>query len=121
MDIRGIDIHTYLVKDVPRAIAFYRDTMGLNLTVDYEGMGAEFDLPDGQTFGLWKPDGDMAWKPSQGIMFAVPDMDAAISELRGKNVHVSDKHEFPPCFMAFLEDPEGNQIILHQRKDGTHS
>jgi predicted enzyme related to lactoylglutathione lyase len=120
MNVLGIDIHTYLVKDAARAIAFYRDVMGLPVAVEYDGMGAEFELPDGSTFGLWKPDGDMPWQPSQGIMFAVPDIGAAVAELRSKGVQASEPHDFPPCFMAFAQDTEGNQIILHQRKDGTH-
>ncbi len=51
--ISGIDIHTYLVKDAGRAIAFWRDTMGLKLTWEMQGMGAEFELADGSSFGFW--------------------------------------------------------------------
>ena len=118
MNITGIDIHTYYVKDANRAIAFYRDTLGLNCTWEYEGMGAEFELPDGSTFGLWKPDGEMQWEPGHGIMFAVPDIEAAVTELRNKGVDISDAEEQPPCFMAFAKDTEGNNFIVHQRKAG---
>jgi len=27
--------------------------------------------------------------------------------------------EIPVCFMAIMHDPDGNTLILHQRKDGT--
>ena len=118
MNITGIDIHTYFVKDANRATAFYRDVLGLKCTWEMQGMGAEFELPDGSTFGLWKPDGDMKWEAGYGIMFAVPDINAAVAELRGKGVQISDPEEFPPCFMAFAEDPEGNRVILHHRKAG---
>jgi predicted enzyme related to lactoylglutathione lyase len=30
---------------------------------------------------------------------------------------VSDVTESPVCFMAFAADPEGNAIIIHQRKN----
>ncbi len=27
--------------------------------------------------------------------------------------------ETPDCFMAAVADPDGNKILIHQRKDGT--
>ena len=113
MNITGIDIHTYPVKDADRAIAFYRDIFDLKLTWELPGMGAEFELPDGSTFGLWKG-GERP--PGGGIMFAVPEINAAVAELRQRGVNVGDPMEHEPCFMAFAEDTEGNQLILHQRK-----
>ena len=80
--ISGIDIHTYLVKDPARAIAFWRDTMGLAATWESE-RGAEFELPDGATFGIWQMD-DESWQPGNGIMFAVPDVREAAQEYRKK-------------------------------------
>lgn len=115
--ISGIDIHTYLVKDPARAIAFWRDTMGLRVAAEYDGQGAEFELPDGATFGLWKMD-DGSWMPGHGIMFAVPDVEAAIAELKSKGVTVMDHVEDTPvCKMGFGEDSEGNRFILHHRKN----
>ncbi len=113
--LRGIDIHTYLVKDPARAIAFWRDTMGLVPTWEMED-GAEFELPDGSAFGLWKMD-DGSWTPGNGIMFAVDDVAAAAAELRSKGVTIAEQiEETPLCFMGFAEDSEGNSFILHHRK-----
>ena len=48
------------------------------------------------------------------------DVAAAVEELRGKNVPVAmEPIETPVCFMAVVEDPDGNRILLHQRKDGS--
>jgi len=114
--ISGTDIHTYLVKDADRAIAFWRDTMGLKLTWEMQGMGAEFELADGSSFGLWKMDDGM-WLQGNGIMFAVPDVAAAVAELQTKGVNfVEAIEETPMCTMAFAEDTEGNRFILHKRK-----
>jgi predicted enzyme related to lactoylglutathione lyase len=30
-----------------------------------------------------------------------------------------DTIESPVCWMAVVEDPDGNKILLHQRKNGT--
>ncbi len=113
--INGIDIHTYLVKEPARAIAFWRDTMGLRVTWEAE-QGAEFELADGASFGLWKM-GDDSWMAGNGVMFGVPDIDAAVAHYRAKGVRIADHiEESPVCRMAFAEDSEGNHFILHQRK-----
>jgi predicted enzyme related to lactoylglutathione lyase len=49
-------------------------------------------------------------------MFAVADIDAALAQFRKAGAQLSPPTETPVCFMAFGEDPEGNGIIIHQRK-----
>ena len=114
--ITGIDLTAYLVKDPDRAIAFYRDVLGMEPTeIDEQGRGAEFTLADGSTFGVWRPDG--VENPHGGaIMFAVEDIKAAIATFRERGASISEPDETPACHMAFGADPEGNQIIIHQRK-----
>ena len=113
--IKGIDISAYLVKDPKSAIAFYRDVLGMKPTeIDDQGRGAEFTLPDGSTFGVWKPeDGETGG----AVMFAVDDAKSAVESYRARGLTVSDVTESPVCFMAFAADPEGNAIIIHQRKN----
>ena len=115
--IRGIDINTYLVKDPPRAIKFYKDTLGLKCTWEMD-QGAEFELPDGSYFGLWKMD-DGSWHPGNGVMFSVADVPKAMEYYKSKGVTFQGSEETPVCHMAFAEDSEGNHFILHCRKDGT--
>lgn len=112
--VKGIDIHTYLVKDAARAIAFYRDTLGLPPSVEME-QGAEFELADGSTFGVWKMQ-DGSWHPSAGVMFAVDDVHEATDYYRKRGVKVLDGPiDTGACFMAVCEDSEGNSFLLHQR------
>lgn len=112
--IKGIDLTAYLVKDPQKAIAFYRDVMGMTPTaIDDEGRGSEFTLPDGSTFGVWKPE---EGGTGGAIMFAVDDARAAVEHYRERGLKVSDVTESPVCFMAFASDPEDNMIIIHQRK-----
>jgi predicted enzyme related to lactoylglutathione lyase len=115
--IGGIDINTYLVKEPARAIAFWRDIMGLTPTWEGE-QGAEFELPDGSYFGIWKMD-DGTWAQGNGVMFAVPDVAKAVEHYGGKGVKFVGQDETPVCWMAFAEDSEGNHFILHKRKDGS--
>lgn len=112
--VTGIDISGYLVRDPQAAIAFYRDKLGIEPTdVDDDGRGAEFTLTDGTTFGVWNmPDNSTGGF----VMFAVSDLQDAVKTYRSRGVSVSDITETPVCYMAFAQDPEGNGIILHQRK-----
>jgi predicted enzyme related to lactoylglutathione lyase len=115
--ITGIDLACYFVSDPARAIAFYRDKLGVQPTeIDEEGRGAEFTLPDGSTFGVWH-DGD---SPTTGgaMMFAVGDAHATVALLRSRGVEISEPMETPVCFMAFGQDPDNNPFIVHQRKPG---
>jgi predicted enzyme related to lactoylglutathione lyase len=115
--IRGIDISVYFIKDGERAKKFYTETMGFTLTGDYGPQGGEFTFPDGTTFGLWKL--EEGWHKNGGIMFNVDDLRATVDELKSKGVKINDHIEDTPvCLMAFGEDSEGNDFILHQRKNG---
>ena len=116
MNISGIDVHTYMVKDLSRAIAFYRDVMQLPLTASGES-AAEFELPDGSAFELWNPAAaNWPWERGNGIMFAVANIQEAVAELRSRGVTIGDPNEDSRCLMAVGEDSEGNQLIIHQRK-----
>ncbi len=112
----GIDIHCYLVKDAKRAIDFYKNTLGLTTSWEEE-QGAEFELGDGATFGVWKMS-DGSWHPSAGVFFAVPDLKEAVKQLRSQGVKLQDDEPFESgvCHMIGVEDSEGNSFMLHQRK-----
>jgi predicted enzyme related to lactoylglutathione lyase len=113
--ITGIDVHTYQVKDTQRAIAFYREVLGLTPSFERPD-GAEFELGDGSTFGLWNGGDRMPWVAGNGIMFAVENFDAAVAAARERGVKVMMQTETPVCFMALAEDSEGNHFLLHKRK-----
>jgi catechol 2,3-dioxygenase-like lactoylglutathione lyase family enzyme len=112
--IQGIDIMGFRVDDPAQSIAFYRDVIGMVPTqIDEQGRGAEFTLSDGTTFGVFHLPGAPA---GGGFLFAVDDINAAVTHYRTKGLEISDVSEGPVCFMAFTADPEGNRIIIHQRR-----
>jgi predicted enzyme related to lactoylglutathione lyase len=116
--VTGMDLSGYMVKDAARAIAFYRDVLGLEpVTVYPDNRGAEYVLSDGTTFGLWGGGGVvMPFQPSNGILFAVDDLDAAVTALKANNIPIQMQRETPVCFMAMINDTEGNMVTLHKRK-----
>jgi predicted enzyme related to lactoylglutathione lyase len=116
--VNGIDLSGYMVKEAPRAIAFYRDVLGLEpVTVYPDDRGAEYELPDGTTFGLWGGGGGvMPFQPSNGILFAVDDFDAAVAAVKERGCAVLMETETPMCRMAMINDTEGNMVTFHKRK-----
>jgi predicted enzyme related to lactoylglutathione lyase len=116
--VTGMDLSGYMVKDTRRAIGFYRDVLGLEPVRVYpDDRGAEYELADGTTFGLWGGGGAvMPFQPSNGILFAVDDLDAAVAAMKARGIPIHMEHETPVCFMAMISDSEGNSIVLHKRK-----
>jgi predicted enzyme related to lactoylglutathione lyase len=116
--VTGMDLSGYMVKDAARAIAFYRDVLGLEPTRVYpENRGAEYELADGTCFGLWGGGGKvMPFQPSNGILFAVDDLDRAVAALKDRGIPIVMERETAVCNMAMIQDTEGNIVVLHRRK-----
>lgn len=116
--ITGMDLSGYMVKDASRAIGFYRDVLGLEPVAVYpDNRGAEYELADGTTFGLWGGGGGvLPFQPSNGILFAVDDLAAAVAAVKARGIPVLMERETPACFMAMINDTEGNTVTLHKRK-----
>ena len=103
------------VTDVDEAISFYTKTLGLTVRADrpdFGFAGAWLDAGDQQVHLVQAPT-----PPSQGQHFAllVPDLDAVLGELTQAGVQVSDAVPVGSARQAFLTDPSGNTIELHQR------
>jgi predicted enzyme related to lactoylglutathione lyase len=117
MNVTGIDVHTYMVKDLSRAIEFYRDVLQLPFAPTIGKNAAEFEPPAGSTFELWNPaELNWPWERGHGIMFAVADAHEAVAELRSRGVTIGEPMDSQTCHMAIGEDSEGNQLVFHQRK-----
>jgi predicted enzyme related to lactoylglutathione lyase len=118
--IQSIAFTSYPVTDLARARAFYEETLGLKFETGFErdGMGfAEYEVAGGYFSIL---NGVPGWKPSDhgpAIAFEVADFDAAIANLREKNVQFAmDPFDTPVCHMALILDPDRNQVIIHKLK-----
>ncbi len=113
----GTDMTGYMVKDTQRALRFYRDVLGLEPTTLYpDDKGAEYELPDGTTFGLWNGSDEMPFQSGNGVLFAVADFEAAVADAKARGGAFLMVEEQPTCHMAMLEDSEGNYVVLHKRK-----
>jgi glyoxylase I family protein len=115
--VRALAVHhvSINVDDVDAAVAFYLDVLGLVMRQDRPAdLGVD---------GVWLDAGGQqvhlihASPPTaRGQHFAllVEDLDIAVSELRARDVNVSDPAPVGRSRQSFLNDPAGNLIELHQ-------
>ncbi len=107
----------YSVRDVPKAREFYTGVMGLTVGgldsehwVEFDVGGTAFGIGNGEPLGII-PGSSFA------ATFEVDDVAKERERLLALGVPVTDVHEFPVCFSAFVTDPEGNKFGIHQRKN----
>ena len=106
-----------------RARALYEGVLGLTPTMvegePDEMQWTEYDIANGTlSIGSGAPD----WAPSStgcSVELEVEDFGDAIDHLRGHGVafHM-EPFETPVCRMAFILDPDGNALRIHQHKPG---
>jgi catechol 2,3-dioxygenase-like lactoylglutathione lyase family enzyme len=114
----GVDHVALNVPDVPGAIAFYTETLGLvqnHTRPDFGFAGAWLDTTSGQQVHLI----ELAPPPNLGQHFALvfDDLDAVVAELREQGLEITDPVDVGTTGrkQAFTSDPWGNGIELHQR------
>lgn len=114
--MRPLGVHHVAINvdDVDAALAFY---------VGVLGMTPRTDRPDFGFAGAWLCAGDQqlhlvqAEPPSdngQHFALVVDDLRSAVTELRSRGVTVSDAFPVGSAHQAFLNDPSGNTIELHE-------
>ena len=102
------------VRDVPAALDFYTQVLGLTERPDRPdfGFGGAWLDAGGQQIHLIEAD----VPPSLGQHFAlaVSDLDAVVAELRGQGVTVTDPVPVGTGRQSFLDDPAGNRVELQE-------
>jgi len=113
MQVEQVDFVSVPTRDVSRAMAFYRDVIGLPESEYAEG---EVETPN-VTLGFWKPEeqGEPFVPNENGIALRVVDVAAAVEEVRGAGGVVLGIEDSGVCHMGFVKDPDGNVLILHRR------
>lgn len=103
------------VQDVPRAVAFYRDTLGLPLLFEVSGL-AFFNL-GGIRLMLSKPE-QATGTHSSILYYKTTDIHATAADLEARRVtfeskpHMIAKMPDHELWMAFFRDSENNLLGL---------
>jgi methylmalonyl-CoA/ethylmalonyl-CoA epimerase len=109
------------VRDVQRAVAFYRDTLGMRFLFQAPGGLAFFDC-GGVRLMLSVPERPEFAHPSSILYYKVDDITAAYQALQGRNVAFIDEphliarmpdHEL---WMVFFRDSEENVLGLMEER-----
>ena len=109
-----------VAKDVARATAFYRDTLGMKFLFEFPGL-AFFDCAGVRLMisRAEKPEFD---HPGSVLYFKVPDIARAYADLKSRGVafregpHLIAKLPDHELWMAFFDDSEGNTLALMHEK-----
>lgn len=105
------------VKDLPRAIEFYRDRLGLRFLFQAPPALAFFDCAGVRLLVEVPPDKEFA-HPGSPLYFKVDDIGQACADLKSRGVvfrgepHLIAKMPDHELWMAFFDDNEGNTHAL---------
>ena len=118
MPITRLNHAVLYVRDVERSVRFYTDVLGFRPRTDRPDFGfggAWLDAGPQQVHLIEAPP-----PPNVGQHFAVQveDLASVITELRAAGVEVSDASPVGTGLQAFLSDPSGNVVELHQANVG---
>jgi predicted enzyme related to lactoylglutathione lyase len=108
----------YPVSDMVRARAFYAEVLGLEETANWDDVWVEYGIGPGtlaitDTFPHLEPG-------AKGALAAleVDDFDAVLATLEEQSVVLfTGPFDTPACRGCSIKDPDGNEIILHARKE----
>ena len=121
MEIASIGQILICVTDVDRAVAFYRDTLGLTFLFRVPGQPMAFFDCGGVRLYLGVPERP-EFKAAATLYFRVPDIEAAHTELGGRGVafiekpHLTHDDGTTQLWLAFFRDSEGNLHALMEER-----
>jgi len=114
MRAAGVHHVSINVSDVEAALSFYVDELGLSRREDRPDLGiggAWLDAGDQQVHLIEAP---VPEDRGQHFALRVDDLDAVVGELRGRGLEVGDPTPIGRSRQAFIRDPSGNTVELHQ-------
>ena len=113
MQVERVDFVSIPTRDIGRAVAWYRDVLGLPESEHNEGEVETANV----TLGFWNPEAEgIEFQPNTaGIGLRVAEVRSACAELAAAGGQLIGVEDSGVCYMGFCKDPEGNVLILHRR------
>ncbi|MFN2541756.1 MAG: VOC family protein [Chthoniobacterales bacterium] len=118
MKIKALAFVGIPVTDMKRAREFYEGVLGLKISEEMmSGKWVEYSVGN-NTLAIASVGPE--WLPSDqgtGAALEVENFDDAIKYLKDRQVPFStEPYESPCCHMAIINDPDGNNIVIHKLK-----
>lgn len=121
MKINEIAFVCFPIKSFSKSKPFYEGILGLKPTStwvkdDTSGF-VEYDIGAGTlALGAGAP-GMEAGKKGPTVALEVEDFDKAVSTIKDHKVKIlMEPMDSGVCHMCVIEDPDGNQLMIHKRK-----
>lgn len=102
------------VSDATVALEFYTSVLGLTQRSDRPDFSFDGAWLDAGAQQVHLIAGDVPPNCGQHFALAVEDLDATVTELRGKGIDVTDPVAVGGGLQSFLDDPSGNRVELQQ-------
>lgn len=105
------------VKDVEKAVSWYRDVLGLEFLFQVPGQPMAFFNCGGVRLYLGRPENEK-FRSRPVLYYRVSDIEAAVAAIASRGGEFSDQPHVvhrdgnSELWMAGLEDSEGNPVIL---------
>ena len=117
---------TIFVSNMDKAVRFYSETLGLKLRGRYGDHYAEVDAGEGFTIGLHPEDkkkGSLAGKPGSTIvgLGVTEAIETVMESLKKRGVNFTGRVQLDPkspVKIAYLNDPDGNELYLCETSYG---
>lgn len=117
INITSLAFVAFPVNDIKIARHFYEEILGLKMSHNFMEEWIEYNLGD-TALAITKADAQHP-TPVRGAMVAleVKDINAFVRQLKTAGVQFSqDLMDTPVCRIAILQDPDGNPLMLHEKK-----
>lgn len=110
----GVELY---FEDLPRARAFYKDTLGLEIADETPGHYAKF--ASGDSFICVERKGSESYPSADKavLFFEVMDLEAALRSLEPERIVQSSPSESGRGGWAVIHDPEGHNILLLEKRE----
>lgn len=116
--VERVDFVSAPTRDLERAVRFYRDVLGLPVSVDRPEQGYAEVETDNLTINLFDPESmGLEFAPNRHLIaLGVADVGEARRKLEASGVEFEGETEDTGvCLIARFRDPDGNGLLLHHR------
>jgi predicted enzyme related to lactoylglutathione lyase len=120
--VTGVDFVSLPTTDLPAAMGFYGDVLGLPRSSMWqrpgeEALGAEFETGTVTIALIACERLGIGFQPNKvPVALRVDDVEAARAELESRGIEFSaETIDSGVCHMAHFADPDGNSLMLHHR------